>query len=255
MMWSVKSLGSTPQVARQRMDPGQRDSGPADPVDRDRVPHAQLATVTGWRDPRLWVGVAILAGSVIVGAKVVSAADDTTSVWAVESNVAPGDPVTSDNLSVRRVRFVDTADQSRYLTATDEIPDGARMTRAVGAGELLPRSALGTAIETGVVELPITVDAGQVPPSVGAGSIVDLWVADTDASVDLDPKGDKAARLPQAALALEGVVVVEAPRMAEGFGVAGTRQLVIGVPVEQADELAGALGAAAAGRVVVTRQG
>ena len=34
-------------------------------------------------DPRLWVGVAIVAVCVVAGARLLAAADDTVAVWAV----------------------------------------------------------------------------------------------------------------------------------------------------------------------------
>lgn len=213
------------------------------------VPPAQRATTPGWRDPRLWIGAAIIAASVVVGARVMANADNTIEVWAMNRDVVAGDSITGDDLTARRVRFVDPEDLDRYLLATESVSDGTRITRAVGEGELLPRSATGTSLTTGVIEVPINVDPGQVPPSVGAGSIVNVWVADDSGQ---GGSGDKG---PTADLVLEGVVVLEAPSLADDFGAAGLRQLVIGVPAEQVEELPGALGAAATGQLVVTRQG
>ncbi len=215
----------------------------------NHIPPAQRASKPGWRDPRLWVGVAIIAVSVVGGARLLSAADNTTAVLAVETDLAPGDSITADDVTSREVRFTDDADRDRYILATDSLPAGSRMTRSIASGELLARSALGTTLETGVIEIPINVDSGQVPPSVGAGSIVNVWVAG-DAGV-----GDGAGAIPEAVLVLEGVVVIEAPQVVDSFGATGQRQLVIGVPADQATELPGALGAAASGRVVITRQG
>jgi hypothetical protein len=36
----------------------------------------------GWRDPRLWIGVVLVAGSVVAGARLLAAADDTVQVWS-----------------------------------------------------------------------------------------------------------------------------------------------------------------------------
>lgn len=216
------------------------------------VPPAQRTTKPGWRDPRLWTGVLLIATSVVVGARIMSAADETTAVWAVEGDLLPGDAVLAEDLTARSVRFVDAADREHYLLAKDGLPPDVRLTRAIGAGELLPRSALGTSLETGVIEVPITVEPGQVPPSVGAGSIVNVWVTgESFGGESLD--GSEPA--PEAVVVLEEVVVIEAPRPADAFGASGERQLVIGVPADQAPELAAALSAAASGRVVITRQG
>lgn len=208
---------------------------------------ALRATKPGWRDPRLWLGVMLVAGSVVAGARILSSADETVAVWAVERDVLPGETLAADDLMARQVRFAGGADAERYELVVSGVPAGGRVTRAIGAGELVPRSALGVSLETGVIEVPITVDPGQLPPSVGAGSIVNIWVT-ADALASAEPTS-------QAVLVLAEVVVIEAPGPADSFGSTTERQLVIGVPSDQASELPAALGAAASGRVVVTRQG
>jgi hypothetical protein len=204
-----------------------------------------------WRDPRLWVGIALVAGSVVVGSRVLATADESTSVWAVTSDLQAGDALGQEDVTARQVRFVDSANLEHYLLATEPVPVGARMNRAITSGELVPASALGRSLDTGVVEVPIAVDSGQVPPSVGAGSIVDVWVAsDNGGSGASGAEGaDRAIRV------LTGVVVIEAPRQADGFGATSEQQLVLGVPADQSADVASALGAAASGRVVITRQG
>lgn len=212
-----------------------------------QVKPAQRANQPGWRDPRLWIGVLLVAGSVVAGARILSSADETIAVWATERNVLPGETLDADDLTARHVRFADGADAQRYALVVSGVPAAGRVTRAIGAGELVPRSALGVSFETGVIEVPITVEPGQLPPSVGAGSIVNVWVTS-----DLLASAQPTSR---AVLVLEEVVVIEAPGPADAFGSTGDRQLVIGVPPDQAPELSAALGAAASGRVVITRQG
>ncbi len=151
MMCDVKTLGSVSLPARQP---------------NDAVPLAQRAVTPGWRDPRLWIGVAIIAASVVAGAKLMASADNTIAVWAVDRDLVPGDAIVSDDLSSRKVRFVDPADQGRYLLASEPILEGTRMTRSVGEGELLPRSAMGTSLDTGVIEIPINCRCG---PSAAVG--------------------------------------------------------------------------------------
>lgn len=210
------------------------------------VPAALRGATPGWRDPRLWLGVLLVAVSVVAGARILSTADQTTAVWTVERDLLPGETLIADDLTAREVRFVDGADAERYALVEAGLPAGGRLTRAIGAGELVPRSALGVSLESGVIEVPITVEPGQLPPSVGAGSIVNIWVT----AEALAPEPANAA-----VVVLEEVVVIEAPGPGDSFGASGERQLVIGVPADQASELPAALAAAASGRVVITRQG
>lgn len=154
----------------------------------------------------------------MAGSRLLAAADDSVTVWAATADLAAGDELTSADLEVRRVRFADEHDLDRYVAADQALPTDARLLRGVGEGELLPRAALGSADETGVLQLPISVEPTLVPDSVGAGSVVSVYVRDT-------------ARCEECAgAALEDVTVVDAP---SGDDLTGVRQLVLAV--EQAD--------------------
>lgn len=203
----------------------------------------------GWRDPRLWVGILIVMVSVVAGARVLAAADDTVTVWAVESDMGAGDTVTVGDLVPRRVRFGDTGGLARYFTADSPPPPGLQLSRGVGAGELLPRSALGPTGEEGLVQLPVAVDAELVPPAVVAGSLVDLYV--------LPSGGGRCAggRSPGCAPVLERVTVVAASSVDEGFGASGQRQLVLGVAEDQASGYFATYGATDGPVVTVVRRG
>ncbi len=72
-------------------------------------PPALRASRPGWRDPRLWLGVLLLAGSVVLGARLLAAADDTVTVWAMAADRGSGVPVAAEDLEVQRVRFADRA--------------------------------------------------------------------------------------------------------------------------------------------------
>lgn len=196
------------------------------------VPPATRAARPGWRDPRLWIGVLLVAVSVVAGARLLAAADDSVSVWAVAVDAGPGTVLTADDLVAHRVRFADGAQLAGYFTADDELPADLRLVRSVTAGELLPRGALGTdAVAADTVELPVAVDAEQVPPSVGAGSVVDVYL--------LDPDGRGLTSGP----VLAEATVVDAPALETGFGaVTGRRQLVLVVPADDATAFLEALG-------------
>ncbi|HEX6150617.1 hypothetical protein [Nocardioides sp.] len=181
-------------------------------------PAAARATRPGWRDPRLWIGVALVAVSVVAGSRLLAAADDTVTVWAAAVDLAGGAQLSSGDLEARRVRFADATDLDRYYAADDPLPADARLVRGVGRGELLPRAAVGTSADADVLELPIAVDL--VPDSVGSGSVVNVYVRDS-------------VRCPDCAgAALESVTVVDAPAADE---LTGVRQLVLAVEPREAE--------------------
>lgn len=196
------------------------------------VPPATRAARPGWRDPRLWVGVLLVAVSVVAGARILAAADDSVSVWTLATDVGPGAVLTTDDLVAQRVRFADSEQLAGYFTVDDELPADLHLVRGVGAGELLPRAALGTgATPIDSVELPVAVDADQVPPSVRDGSVVHIYLR------------DPSARSESSGPVLEAATVVDAPPLDSGFGtVTGRRQLVLAVAADDATAFLAAVG-------------
>ncbi len=182
-------------------------------------------TTPGWRDPRLWVGVAIVAACVVAGARLLAGADDTVAVWAVSSDMGPGDQVTADDLVSERVRFADADDLERYFTVDQELPADLELTRGVGEGELLPRAAIGSAGASGTLQVRIAVDNEQVPSAVTAGSTVHVYLA--SATGKGAPTGDPA---------LEAVTVVDAPPVEDNFAATGNRTIDVVVSEGQAQD-------------------
>jgi hypothetical protein len=182
-------------------------------------PPAVRARPPGWRDPRLWIGVALVAISVVAGARILGADDTSVVVWAVTDDAAPGTQLSEDDLVGRRVDFADAADQARYFASDDTLPAQLRLNRAVGAGELLPRSALADAGEDGRLQLPINLENGAVSKRLSAGAIVDVYVA-----------GGKRCEQCRSAVLTE--VPVTEVALADELG---TRQVVLAVDQDQAD--------------------
>ena len=214
-----------------------RTHAPAD------LPPATRAKPPGWRDPRLWVGVAIVAASVVAGSRIVGAADDSVTVWAAATDLAPGDTVAADDLAPVRVRFDEAADLARYLPTEDRLPAQLHLVRGLGEGELVPAAALGSGADTGTLVVSLAFPPEQVPSGVGAGSRVDVWVVD-------DGRGARGT-----APVLEDVVVIDAPAAGDALGSTGGRQLVLGIPEGESDALAEVLAASGDGRVHVLGRG
>jgi len=118
--------------------------------------------------------VLLVLGSVLLGARVVTAADATVPVWSAGADLAAGTVLTVEDLVAVDVRLDDVA--GAYL-ATSTRPEGRPLARAVRAGELLPRSVLEEPAE--LVQLALPVQAGYVPPGLVRGQVVDVYaVAD-----------------------------------------------------------------------------
>ena len=136
-------------------------------------------------------------------------------------------------------------DADRYLSSDQPPPSNAVLSRAVGAGEIVPRHALGPAARTTVTEVPLSVNAEAVPSTVGTGSVVDVWVTPEQAAT-----GRSEAR--RSVLVFDDVPVVSAPRAGTSLGPSATRQVIVGVSGAQASALPTALTALAGGAVTLT---
>ena len=193
----------------------------------------------GWRDPRLLVGVLLIAASVVLGSWVVSAAEASTPVWVAREALTPGDAVGDGQVAVARVRL-EAAEAERYLPATQPLPDDAVAVRAVGAGELLPRAAVaeGADLQVRPVALPLT-----DPPSTGVdeGAQVDVWVT-PEATDDATP-------VPR--LLAERLTVVEVSRPTGALAVGGQTVVHVLVPTGTLPDVLGALAAPTAVHAVL----
>lgn len=210
------------------------------------VPRATRSHRPGWRNPRLLLGIILIAGSVVIGGRLFAAADDTVGVWALAKDLPAGAAVGEQDLAHRRVRFPDSGTADRYLATSDTVPDGTTLNRPVTAGELLPRAAFTDIARIDLVEVPISVGVDDLPATVRQGSVVDVWVTPQVSAVGRA----KVKAFP----VLTDVVVVAVPRASDGLAPQATRQVIVGVPSGGTDALGTALGAISDGRVVIARK-
>lgn len=194
-------------------------------------PQATRVARTGWRDPRLWIGLLLLSASVLGGARLLASADATEPVWAVSVAGGAGTVLDPADLEVQRVRFADAADLDRYFSADTDLPADLVLNRTVEAGELLPRTAVGSAADSELVELSLEVAPNAVPPSVTTGAVIDVYVDDRSARASGRAGGGSGE-----GKALSEVTVVAAPLAEETFAVSGFRQVVVAVPEADAEE-------------------
>ncbi len=207
-------------------------------------PAASRHRVSAWRDPRLVVGIALVALCALIGATVLGRGDGTVGVWATRSMLVEGQDVVTEDLVRQEMRFADQAAAERYLPADQPLPDGLVLSRPLGAGELVPRSAVGAGAPEQSVEVPLSVPTDSVPSTVGVGSSVDVWVVPEPG---IEPRTVRA----EAALVLDDVRVVELARLGGGLG--ATRQVVVALDRAQEDTLPSVLARIGEGVVVLVR--
>lgn len=217
--------------------------------DTPASPRARRLASPGWLDGRLVLGVLLVLVSVVVGARVLSAADRSTLVYAVTKDLAAGSEVLPADVESVRVRLFDNAES--YLSASDPLPAGYVLRRAVGAGELLPReavTAVGIEVDYRLVTVPV--EPGHHPPDLGGGVQVDVWVTPERAGQPGGAAATPAPDLTAARLVLQGVTVHAVDRQGGALGGATTTPVVLQV---RPGDVVGLVSAMSLGRIDLVR--
>nr|WP_239062239.1 SAF domain-containing protein [Streptomyces sp. SID13031] len=175
----------------------------------------------------------------LAGAKLLSAADDTTAVWAAKRDIPIGTTISGDDLTTMNVRFTSNDAAGQYVAADAELK-GLVVTRPINKGEFVPRGAATTKADNERTELPLSIAAGRLPSDTAVGDQVDVWVV---------PKDQPAAML----WGQVRVVQIDAVK-----GVAGSsarRQILIGLEKEDLRRLPASLALISNGEPVLIRRG
>jgi hypothetical protein len=144
----------------------------------------------------LLVGVLLVLISVVVGARILAAADDTVQVWAVTRDLGADTTLTASDVTLRSVRLDEVA--GRYVAGSEQLR-GLVLRRPVGKDELLPLSAVSRSGDTDRRRVVIEVDR------YGAAGLRKGGVVDVYAVREVTGGADPAK--PQ--LVLSGVTVAE----------------------------------------------
>ena len=165
------------------------------------------------------VGVILVAACALLGATLLGGSDDTVGVWAARRAMNAGESVSADDLVRRDVRFADQHDADTYLSGDTPLPSGATLARAVGAGEMVPRGALGAAGSQALIEVPLSVDSEAVPSTLRVGAVVDVWVT-PDRATDVSGPVD-GSDAPRSVLVFDDVA---ADQVVRGHGLPGVHR-------------------------------
>ncbi|MDT7570581.1 MAG: hypothetical protein QOE05_755 [Actinomycetota bacterium] len=144
-------------------------------TDTPASPRANRLATPGWLDTRLVLGVLLVLTSVIVGARVLSSADRSQTVWATTHDLAPGTQLAAGDLTRMRVRLFSHSEN--YVRGSGPPPTGYFLRRGLGGGELLPIHALtkpGEDVAYRFITVPV--QRGHLPPTLRHGVQVDVYV-------------------------------------------------------------------------------
>lgn len=177
----------------------------------------------GWSDPRLLIGVALIAISVVAVTWLLRTADATTGHYAARSTLTPGTVITADDLVIADVRVDD-----HYVEVDRVDPTGMVVTRTVAAGELIPTAALTS--EHDYDMRPVAIRPSQPAAGLERGSVVDVWIT------TVDPQGVATSDV-----VAEGVIVDGVDDGGGALGVAGGQTVHVLVAVDQVPDILNAL--------------
>jgi len=228
---------------RPTSDVARNGAHPASPVAAQRLASAR------WRQPRLVLGVLLVAAAMVLGARVLAALDDSVLVWRVESPARAGSPAAALEVRAVAVRFDDADTEAAYLSADQPVPTAGVVARPLAAGQLLSVTDVVPADGRAAAQLPLDVPAGSVPLDLAVGDRVDVWVVPGVANADGAAVTPGEPVPPKAVRVLQDVRVTAVS--AVGTTVGDTRQLVVDIP--SADGLDEVIGQLATGSAVAVR--
>jgi hypothetical protein len=190
------------------------------------------------RVPTRTIAAVILIGASFVSAYVLSSmANRTQLLWSARNSLIPGIEISTNDLEATKASISDGS--IAYISARRDVTH-FRVLRAIGAGELVPASALSQ--DTNAVEMssvPVSVRASDVPMDLQAGQAVNLYhVGDSHLSKDIGPPN----------LILAHAFILGIDRKGQNLG--GDLALTISISRRSVLQV---LDATASGRVVVVR--
>lgn len=127
-------------------------------------------------DSRLVVGATVICASVAAGYFVVTSATQSDQVYVARSTVVAGAPVRAEDLDLVSANLSEAT--TAYLVA-GSLVEGAIATRTIGAGEFVPRGAIGRASAVTSTRLVVDVASG-LPDDTEPGTAVDVWATVAD---------------------------------------------------------------------------
>jgi hypothetical protein len=202
---------------------------------------AQRNRKARWNDGRLVLGVLLVALTALAGAKLLSSADDTTTIWAAKRDLPANSKITADDLTTVRVRFTSSEDSGRYVTADADLK-GLVLARPVDAGEFVPRDAAVPETESKRTELPLSIATGRLPSDTQVGDTVDVWVVPKD-------DGQPARQW------WSDVRVLQIDQVKGVSGGSARRQVLVALSDSDVKRMPAALAAMSSGEPTLVRQG
>lgn len=140
----------------------------------DTPAEARRIRPPGWRDPRLLIGLLLVALSVTGVVALVQTVDERQGYWAASTDIVPGAQVTAEDFHIVQASMSESSDH--YWVADQELPTEFLVSSTILQGELLTQRQVAESDPDGRQQVGVRVSE-DMPASVTTGSRVDVWVA------------------------------------------------------------------------------
>lgn len=122
---------------------------------------------------RTYFAIGLLAISLIAALAITGKANQSVTVWAANSEIMPGDELSSANTKAVKVNLPGSID--KYLSGKNPISKGLA-TRRIAIGELIPISALALTFSgESTRSVPLKIARNDLPSDLITGQIVDIY--------------------------------------------------------------------------------
>ncbi len=128
----------------------------------------------GWRDPRLIIGVILVALSVTGVVTLIQSLDERQGYWAASADLVPGTKVTADDFHIVQASMSESSEH--YWTAEQQLPSEFLVSSTILQGELLTQRQVTETDPDGRQQVGLRVSE-DMPTAVTVGARVDVWVA------------------------------------------------------------------------------
>ncbi|WP_435300566.1 SAF domain-containing protein [Timonella sp. A28] len=184
------------------------------------------------KDPRLVVGIILVATAVWLGSWVVEDAKSLKPVFVASKSFAPGQAITRDDLRIVEVNI--GSQSSQYLTGTLQADERLVATQPITEGEFIPVASVADEDTSQSKVIAINI-AERLPDIAQVGSTVDLWfTADTKTSGLSENTQETKPEL-----VAENLYVSQLPDTQNSFNASATQTIHVVVPAEQINDVLG----------------
>ncbi len=180
------------------------------------------------KDPRLVVGILLVALSVWLGVWAVDNAKDLSVAYVAAQPIVAGQAVTQEHLRPVEVNLA--AQGSQYVSVPLDADHNYIATTTIGEGQFVPTGSLvrDQAYATRVIAISTST---VLPRNVTVGATVELWAA---------PKAAASGDDPAPTLVATDLVVAQLPATDQGFSASSGQTVHVVVSAEQVSDVVAA---------------